>query len=153
MSTSTGWGGARSPASPAMVSGPGAMSARTDGGVLNPDAPAYGENLELQNLTTAAPLAGTPGATTPGGGGGVDLSKVVGLGAPSQDQLPVTAGAAAGPGPGPEVLGLPMDPTQERRADARSLSPGLLNALTAEASRSDATPSFKRRVREILSSV
>ena len=32
------------------------MSARTDGGgVMNPDAPAYGDNLELQNLTTQAP--------------------------------------------------------------------------------------------------
>jgi hypothetical protein len=129
------------------------MSARTDGGVMNPDAPAYGDNLELQNLTTQAPLAGAAGAPAPGGGGGVDLSQVVGLGAPSQDQLPVTAGAAAGPGPGPEVLGLPMDPTQERRADARALSPALLNALAAEASRADATPSFKRRVREVLSSL
>lgn len=130
------------------------MSARTDGGVMDPNAPAYGENLELQNLTSQAPLAGAAGATPPGGGGGsVDLSKIVGLGAPSQDQLPVTAGAAAGAGPGPEVLGLPMDPTQERRADARSLSPGLLNALAAEASRPDATPSFKRRVREVLSSL
>ena len=65
----------------------------------------------------------------------------------------MTAGAAAGGGPGPEALGLPQTPTQERRADAQALSPALLNALLAEASRPEATPSFKRRVREVVANL
>lgn len=154
MTVSTGWGGARTPSNPAVVSGPGAMSARTDGGVMDPNAPAYGENIELQNLQSAAPLAGTSGAAPTGGGGGAAPARpITPLGAPSADPRPVTYGAAAGPGAGPEALGLPMDPNAERRADARSLSPALLNALLAEASRADATPSFKRRVREVIVSL
>lgn len=148
-----GWGGYRQPTNPAPVSGPGAHSRRTDGGVLDPNAPAYGENLELQNLKSAAPLAGTAGAQTgqaAPAGPGIDLSRVVGLGAPSSSPTPVTAGAAQGAGPGPEVLGLPRTPTEEARADVRALPPGLLNALVAAATREDATPSFKRRVREVL---
>lgn len=150
-----GHGGYRQPTSPAPVSGPGAHSARTDGSVLNPNAPAYGENLELQNLKSAAPLAGTAGAASGGlaAPAGPDLSGIVGLRAPSQNPVPVTSGAAAGAGPGPEVLGLPQDPMAERRADVRSLPPGLLNALIARATSENATPSFKRRVREVLASL
>lgn len=151
MTVSAGWGGARTPANPAVVSGPGGASSRTDGGVLNPDAPAYGEGVELQNLQSAAPMAGTSGA--PQGGqapAGPDLSQVVGLSAPSRDSRPVTAGAAAGAGPGPEALGLPQDPTSEAMADVKSMSPAMLNALFAEASRADASPSFKRLVRTVF---
>jgi hypothetical protein len=61
----------------------------------------------------------------------------------------VTAGAAAGAGPGPEALGLPMDKTQESKADVRALDPAMVQALLAAASRPGATPSFKRRVREM----
>lgn len=149
---STSWGGARTPANPAVVSGPGAMSARTDGGVMNPNSPSYGEGAALESLKQTAPMAGSTGAPAGPQGGGmpIDMSRIVGLGAPSQDQRPVTSGAAAGAGPGPELLGLPMDPVSERRADVQSLSPAMINALIASASAEGATPSFKRRVREIF---
>lgn len=155
MTVSSGWGGARTPSNPAPVSGPGAYSARTDGGVMDSNAPAYGENLEIQNLKSAAPMAGTAGAPiAPQGQGGLDLSRIVGLSAPSQRaDEPVTAGAAAGAGPGPEALGLPTTKVQEDRADARSLPPGLVQALVAQASADNASPSFRRRVREVLVSL
>lgn len=147
------WGGARTPANPAMVSGPGAMSARTDGGVMNPNSPSYGEGAALESISSSAPLAGASGASgSASGGGGADpMAGMVGLDAPTQAPgEPVTAGAALGAGPGPDVLGLPMDPAAEKRADARSLDPALMNALLAEATSERATPSFKRRVREVF---
>ena len=78
---------------------------------------------------------------------------LAGMGAPGRMGLPVTAGAATGGGPGPEALGLPQTETQEKRADAQALTPSMLNALLAEASRPDATPSFKRRVREVVANL
>lgn len=147
---SESWGGARTPTNPAVVSGPGAMSARTDGGVLDPNAPEYGEGVEIQNLQAEG--ASGMGGGAPGGGGfaGVDLSGVTPLGAPGQSGLPVTAGADVGAGPGPEALGLPMDPAAEERADVAALDPAFIQVLLAASTRSDATPSFRRAVRKIV---
>lgn len=57
---------------PAMFSGPGAMSQRTDGGPASKQAikyisgmPNYGDGQDLQNLQASAPMAKTPG--TPAG--------------------------------------------------------------------------------------
>lgn len=148
---SESWGGARTPAAPAAVSGPGALSARTDGGVMDPNSPSYGEVADVQSLQQAAPLAGPSGAAAQGGApGGNPLAALMGLGAPGSGGLPVTAGASAGAGPGPEALGLPGDALSEDKADAQSLSPATINALLAEASRPTATPSFKRLVRSVV---
>jgi hypothetical protein len=111
-------GGYRQPSSPAPVSGPGALSRRTDGGpgqpVRAPSGGAYGERQNLEQLQQAAPLAETPGgdAAAP-----VDVTAdLVGFGAPTQmPDEPVTAGAAMGPGPGLEALGLPNQPDQDMR--------------------------------------
>lgn len=90
-------GGARTPANPAPVSGPGALSRRTDGAqpqMRLPDA-RYGEQQAFQEAQAGAPLAqvqGQPNLTP--------------LDAPSQHpDVPVTDGAALGPGAGPEALG------------------------------------------------
>lgn len=145
------WGGVRTPANPAPVSGPGAMSARTDGGPLNPNAPAYGESSDLQNLKQAAPMAGPSGASAGGGSAMAGaLAQIVGMGDPSQDNRPVTAGADAGAGPGSEALGLPTSPADEKRADVQKLDRGLLLALVSASQRPDATPSFRRLVRTAL---
>lgn len=152
---SESWGGARTPANPAVVSGPGAMSARTDGGVLDPDAPEYGEGVEMQNLSSQAAMAGGGGAPGGAGGGfaGVDMSAITPLGAPGQMGLPVTAGADAGAGPGASALGLPMNPREEAKADARSLDPAFIQVLLAASTRSDSTPSFRRAVRGIVNNL
>lgn len=111
-------GGYRKPANPAPVSGPGAHSRRTDGGVSHqaisavPDQ-GYGDAKEQKDAQRAAPMAGTAPMPSPaplagggsGGGGGAAQSDRVPFGAPSQrPDEPITAGSAHGPGPGPEAL-------------------------------------------------
>lgn len=111
-------GGYRQPSSPAPVSGPGALSKRTDGGpsqpVRAPSGGAYGDRQELEQLQQAAPLSASPG----GGAGApapVDVTEgLVGFGEPTQmPGEPVTAGAALGDGPGLEALGLPNQPAED----------------------------------------
>lgn len=148
------WGGTRMPSTPAVVSGPGALSARVDGGVMDPNSPGYGEVADVQSLAQAAPLAGSAGASPSGGApAGGPPPNLVGLGAPSGDSRPVTSGAAKGAGPGLEALGLPQDPIAESRADAKAVSPATLNAMLAAASSPDATPSFKRLVRQVVANL
>lgn len=106
-------GGYRQPSNPAPVSGPGALSKRTDGGgpgnqqpVRVPTGGSYGDATQLQKLQQAAPLAAAPGgdAATPAGPA---LPPGVDFGAPTQQpDTPVTDGAALGPGAGLEALGL-----------------------------------------------
>jgi len=149
---SESWGGARTPSAPAAVSGPGALSARTDGGVLNPGEPEYGERQALENLRSAAPVAGAGGGrvSAPAAAPVDPLASIVGLGAPSTDpNTPVTAGANAGAGPDASVLGLPQSPGDEKRADARALGPAV-QVLIAASQQGDASPSFRRLVREAL---
>ena len=61
-------GGYRQPSSPAPVSGPGALSKRTDGPqgggsqpVRVPTGGTYGQGQQLQQLQQGAPLAASPG--------------------------------------------------------------------------------------------
>jgi hypothetical protein len=113
-------GGYRQPGSPAPVSGPGALSKRTDGGpsqpVRTPSGGAYGERQALEQMQQAAPLSASPGGDV-GSPVPADLTEgLVGLDSPTQDpDTPVTAGAAMGEGPGLEALGLPNAPDQDMR--------------------------------------
>lgn len=146
-------GGARVPTNPAPVSGPGALSKRTDGQPIRdlPNA-RYGENAEFTALQQGAPLAGLPSGGGGGGGGAAGApARVVGFGEPSAyaDQ-PVTAGAGAGAGPGLEALGIPQDPVGERSADVRDLAEGQIAAMVRRAQEPSASRAFKRLVREVL---
>lgn len=92
----SGRGGYQRPAQPAAVSGPGAMSQRTDGqpGETPKQAAryisggAYGEGKEMMSIQQQAPMAAAPGTPAPPP-----------IAAPSEypDQ-PVTDGAPVGPG-------------------------------------------------------
>lgn len=114
-------GGYQQPGNPAPVSGPGALSKRTDGGpgqpVRAPSGGAYGERQELEQMQQAAPLSASPGgdvgAPQPAG----DITAgLVGFDAPTQEPgTPITAGAALGDGPGLEALGLPNQPDEDMR--------------------------------------
>src|SRR5690242_21948759 len=89
-----GHGGYREPANPAPVSGPGALSQRTDGqGKMQlPDA-KYGEQSAFQDAQSSAPMAAGP-----------DLSSIVPMSAPSQRPAEdIMAGMSGGPGPGPSL--------------------------------------------------
>lgn len=117
-------GGPRTPANPAPVSGPGALSRRTDGGPGNAKQPirvptggAYGDATSLQQTQQAAPLAASPGGDQPPPGGllsGLNLPPGVSLGeGTTQPDVPVTDGAASGAGAGPEALNLPNQEQQD----------------------------------------
>lgn len=116
-----GHGGYRAPANPAPVSGPGALSRRTDGHpaqVLSaaPDQ-QYGQmktQLDAQRLAPMAgqaplpPAANVPAASPQAPGPQMPAFNGTPLTAPStRPNEPVTAGAPAGAGPGPEVLSSP----------------------------------------------
>lgn len=103
-------GGMRRPANPAPVSGPGALSQRTDGGPAKPayvSGLPYGEGQDFYDLQTSAPLgaeAAKPrnrsGATAPQGGAPSPTPLFAPTARPDE---PVTAGAPVGPGPGPQA--------------------------------------------------
>lgn len=142
-------GGYRQPANPAPVSNPGRESARTDRGPRQMDVTggSYGSAQEFRAQQSAAPLA--PSAGAPGGApaGGLDLSALVGLDAPStMPDVPVTDGADEGPGATTAALGLPADPDRE---EARALGRWLPTMIRI-ADSDEATPSFRQFVHRVI---
>lgn len=146
-------GGYRQPNNPAPVSGPGALSQRTDGHASIGDytGGSYGSGQELHNLQAAAPMGSQASAAppAPAAQAGLDTSGLTPLNAPTaQPGTPVTDGAALGPGAGPEALGLsPGDSVQSLRAQYGPIMP----ALVAQAQSRYATQAFKDSVRALLS--
>ena len=135
-------GGYRRPANPAPVSGPGAMSQRTDGGpaaMYIPGMP-YGEGQEVYDVQTSAPMGSKATQPRMRGGANNAASGIVPLGAPTQrPDEPLTEGNPLGPGAGPEVLPLTPSPgAKDVQVIARYL-PDLRRA----ASRPDAPAGFK----------
>lgn len=119
-------GGARQPSNPAPVSGPGALSRRTDGGpgdqkqpIRVPTGGNYGDATQMLKLQQAAPLAASPGGDTAApAGAGLPLPEITPLNAPTeQPDVPVTDGAALGAGAGTAALGL----TPQRDDDMQRL--------------------------------
>ena len=101
-------GGYRRPSSPAPVSGPGALSRRTDGqGARYMAGGEYGEGQEMMDLQTSAPMSQAPSAPRPSrarGAGQIvqEEMRPTPLFAPTErPDEPITAGAPFGPGPGP----------------------------------------------------
>jgi hypothetical protein len=106
-------GGMRRPQNPAPVSGPGSLSQRTDGGpqqvMSDVSGMPYGENQELEEMQSAAPMSAsgqaTARATRRGGAGRATqraAQRMAPLMSPTQrPDEPVTAGAPFGPGAGP----------------------------------------------------
>lgn len=102
-------GGYRQPNNPAPVSGPGALSQRTDGGAIDGmTQPAryisglgYGKGKETYDMQTAAPMQGNDIPAMP-------APQAVPLSAPTmRPDEPVTAGIDMGPGPGSEAIRMP----------------------------------------------
>ena len=144
-----GHGGYRRPANPAPVSGPGALSRRTDGRQPVMDTPdaAYGENQTNRELQSQSPLPQAPGA--PSGPPPGPTPPGVGLGDPSQQPgVPVTSGAAAGAGPGLDALGL----LAGAKADAQHFA-RYMPALLDIADRDDTPPSVRRAIRNLYSNL
>lgn len=113
-----GHGGQRTPANPAPVSGPGALSRRTDGGPGDPQATRiapggeYGSRQQMEAIQGGAPMQGGGGGTTP-------PPDVTPLGAPSaRPDEPVTAGADSGAGPNSAAAGI-LNTQQQSMAQLR----------------------------------
>lgn len=100
-------GGYRKPENPAPMSGPGALSQRTDGGPAQGakyiSGLPYGQGQETYNQQTAAPMAAgesMPSAPT--------LPPMLSLNDETQrPDEPLTAGIDMGEGPGSEVMNVP----------------------------------------------
>lgn len=151
-------GGYRPPTNPAPVSGPGALSRRTDGRqpiMSLPDA-AYGEQQTYRQIQQGAPMAQQsqpgpvslpPQAATLG-----QLTQgLTPLSAPSaQPQTPVTDGAALGPGAGISALGLPSgDANQQDSAYLARYLPTLLKQANSD----NATPGYKAWLRNVIANL
>lgn len=94
-------GGYRKPSNPAPISGPGALSQRTDGGPTQParymSGLPYGEGQQNYDNQVAAPMAGNP---VP------QMEMPTPLTAPTaRPNEPITAGVNIGDGPGSEAMG------------------------------------------------
>ena len=123
-----GHGGQRTPTNPAPVSGPGALSQRTDGPLHGP---------------VPTPM---PGPAPSGGGPAIpDPSQLTPFGAPTQrPDEPLSAGLSGGPGAGPSIIQPPpMSPEDQDRL--RSYLPTLI----VLASSSDASPAVKQFVTQL----
>lgn len=147
-----GHGGARTPSAPAVVSGPGALSRRTDGKQPIRDVTGlpYGQGQEYHDLQSSAPMEAAATAN-PMSSAGADSAAVsvpmpTPMGAPTTNPgEPVTAGSPFGDGPGPEVL--PSAPDQY--ANLRKQLPMLIK-LADLPTTSDATRQVIRYLRGIL---
>ena len=149
---SNGHGGARTPANPAPVSGPGSLSRRTDGKqpIRDVTGLAYGQGQEFHDLQSSAPMeaaaTANPSRVPAADSAAASITPPTPLGAPTEfPNEPVTAGSPFGAGPGPEVL--PSDPDQY--ANLRKQMPMLLK-LADLPSTSDATRQVIRYLRGIL---
>jgi hypothetical protein len=97
-------GGYQQPNNPAPVSGPGALSQRTDGGPTQPakyiSGLPYGQGQATYDQQTSAPMAGGNTAQPT-----LQLPEPTSLMAPTErPDEPITAGINSGPGPGSEVM-------------------------------------------------
>ena len=145
-----GHGGMRRPSNPAPVSGPGALSRRTDGqGAKYIAGGEYGEGQEMMDLQTSAPMSEAPAQPRPRRGQGAGQVMEEGprptpLFAPTErPDEPITAGAPFGPGPGPaQQLSLADESGQEAQMMRRYLP-----ALESIANSPQGTPTFRRFVR------
>lgn len=110
-------GGYRKPSRPAPVSGPGKLSARTDGapqGAKYMSGGSYGEGKALMEAQSAAPMAGkAPVASVPASA--VAPQPIVPLTKAGNPNTPLTEGLPYGPGAGPEASAAQFAPAPNFR--------------------------------------
>ena len=144
-------GGARTPTNPAAVSGPGALSQRTDGKpqpkMQLPNA-KYGEQAQFQADQSGAPMGAPAGAPAGAVPQVAPAQPPTSFTAPTANpNEPVTNGANAGPGAGPGALNLPKGDTP---AQLRAMYGPILPALIAESQSQYATATYRDSVAALL---
>jgi hypothetical protein len=138
-------GGYQKPSRPAPVSGPGALSRRTDGGGAGQPQQrlanaAYGEQKAFGEIQAGAPMAQAERPSMP---------KVTPLNAPTErPEEPVTAGAPMGPGPGPESIGVAKSLKDQSMLDTRQIAQ-YLPSLEQMANQPGVPTSFVRFVKYV----
>jgi hypothetical protein len=153
-------GGYRKPNNPAPVSGPGALSQRTDGGPGDKQAARYisglpyGEGQQMMNTQQSAPMAAAPGIESSGMAmaPGMAAPPIVPLTAPSsRPNEPITAGINLGPGPDSSSLRTmntqDMVADDNYRAQIASYLPALLR-IAASPNTSPTTRAIIRKIRD-----
>lgn len=141
-------GGYQRPSRPAPVSGPGALSKRTDGapgqGIKSLPNAGYGENKDFRNIQQGAAMAQSEAQPAP------QMPPVTPLGAMTQrPNEPITTGIPLGPGAGPEALGK-QNAMQQRLADMQALA-DYLPLFEQYANTSDASNTMKSFVKYLRS--
>jgi hypothetical protein len=143
-------GGYRKPGNPAPVSGPGALSRRTDGRVA--EGFAYGMNKQINEQAAGAPMAKamTAAAARPMNVA-PQLPPVTPLFAESGPEDVITSGVDFGPGPGSEALALPnrSDSEAEFNKSIASYYP-VLNYI---ASRPNTSPETRRTLAILMNGI
>lgn len=146
-------GGYHPPAQPAAVSGPGALSQRTDGRpqpVRDLPGGQYGSGKDFREIQQGSPLAsvGKPASASGGGAAADPLAAMAGFSDPtSMPDTPVTDGADAGDGAGSDALGIP--PANALRSELAKIGK-YLPVMVRLADSDDATPAFRQYVRYLL---
>jgi hypothetical protein len=143
-------GGYRKPGNPAPVSGPGALSRRTDGRVA--EGFAYGMNKQINEQAAAAPLAKAAPMAARSMNVAPQLPPVTPLTDPTMNpDESVMAGINMGAGPGAEALMLPSmnDSSAEFNKSISSYYP----VLSYIASRENTSPETRRALAMIMNEV
>ena len=140
-----GKGGYQAPARPAVASGPGSLSQRTDGGPASKQAmryvsgmPNYGDGTDMMQIQSGAPMAATPNpssASAPQVGGGQSQPA---FGLPDQ-------GFIGAHQPNPAENPLQPVPTQQQQAAS-----GLQNALSLLNTLGDNASQQVKSIRNVL---
>lgn len=144
-------GGYREPKNPAQVSGPGAMSKRTDGGQVSMDLPnaKYGENADYQEIQQGAPVASNTGG--PSALAQSLFSQLQPINSPSAEpNTPVTNGSQYGPGLDQSALAA----NNPAAAEAQQLkASGVLRLMVQVADSDQGTPAFRSYVRSLIAAL
>jgi hypothetical protein len=145
-------GGYRKPGTPAPVSGPGALSKRTDGRIA--EGYAYGMNKQINEQAAAAPMAKAP-RPVPGAQAmnvAPPQTQVTPLSAPTMNpDESVMSGINMGAGPGSEALMLPSN--QDNAAEFNKSISSYYPVLSYIASRPNTSPETRRTLAILMNEV
>jgi hypothetical protein len=143
-------GGYRKPGKPAPVSGPGALSRRTDGRVA--EGFAYGMNKQINEQAAGAPMAKAPtfNAGSARMGEVRSLAPITPITAETMDvNDPITNGVPVGPGAN-SIPGMPSGPTEDPDINMiRDYYP-MLEFWASQPGTSQATKDYVQYLRTII---
>ena len=143
-------GGYRKPGNPAPVSGPGALSKRTDGRIA--EGFAYGMNKQINEQAAGAPLAKAAPVAARSMNVAPELPPVTPITDPTMNpDESVMAGVNMGAGPGAEALMLPS--MNDSQAEFKKSISSYYPVLSYIASRPNTSPETRRALSILMNEV